>query len=156
MCRDVVLQVRNKRCRSNIAVIIDRIVFISSFLFYCLLLNHSFPTNPNRITNCFKLFSLFTTYNYIAPASLFWFFKQVMSNQLTIIMVNLTMIIVILLRRRIHNRPLAPPATVKTLKTMQPLQKWVAMNWFKAQMLADVFVVSIQSEESEHRVMEAL
>ena len=24
-------------------------------------MNHSFPTNPNRITNCFQLFSLFTT-----------------------------------------------------------------------------------------------
>ena len=37
------------------AVIHVRIVFISSFLFYCLLLNHSFQTNPNKITNCFKL-----------------------------------------------------------------------------------------------------
>ena len=35
------------------AVIIVGTVFISPFLFYCLLLNHSFPTNPNRITNCF-------------------------------------------------------------------------------------------------------
>ena len=61
----------SKRRRSNVAVIIVRIVFISSFLFYCLLSNHSFQTNPNRITNCFKLLSLFTTYNYIAPASLF-------------------------------------------------------------------------------------
>ena len=39
----------SKRRRSNVAVIIVRIVFISSLLFYCLLLNHSFPTNPNRI-----------------------------------------------------------------------------------------------------------
>ena len=62
-----------KRRRSNVAVIIVRILFISSFLFYCLLSNHSFQTNPNRITNCFKLFSLFTTYNYIAHASLFYF-----------------------------------------------------------------------------------
>ena len=61
----------SKRRRSNVAVIIVRVIFISEFLFYCLLLNHSFPTNPNKITNCFKLFSLFTTYNYIAPASLF-------------------------------------------------------------------------------------
>jgi len=52
----------SKRRRSNVAVIIDRIVFISLFLFYCLLLNHSFPTNPNRITNCLKLILfLFTT-----------------------------------------------------------------------------------------------
>ena len=51
---------KGERRRSNVAVIIVRIVFISAFLFYCLLLNHSFPTNPNRITNCFKLFSLFT------------------------------------------------------------------------------------------------
>jgi len=48
-----------------VAVIIVRVVFISSFLFYCLLLNHSFPTNSNSVTNCFQLFSLFTTYNYI-------------------------------------------------------------------------------------------
>ena len=51
----------SKRRRSNIAVIIDRIVCIISFLFYCLLLNHSLPTNPNKITNCFKLLFLFTT-----------------------------------------------------------------------------------------------
>ena len=51
----------SKRRRSNVAVIIVRIVFISAFLFYCLLLNHSFQTNPNSITNCFQLFSLFTT-----------------------------------------------------------------------------------------------
>ena len=42
----------SKRRRSNVAVIIDGRLFIGSFLFYCLLLNHSFPTNPNRITNC--------------------------------------------------------------------------------------------------------
>ena len=43
----------SKRRRSNVAVIIVRIIFIGSFLFYCLLLNHSFQTNPNKITNCF-------------------------------------------------------------------------------------------------------
>ena len=52
----------SKRRRSNVAVITDRIIFIGLFLFYCLLLNHSFPTNPNRITNCFKLFSLLQLY----------------------------------------------------------------------------------------------
>ena len=51
----------SKRRRSNVAVIIVSIVFISSFLFYCLLLNHSFPTNPNKITNCFKLILSVTT-----------------------------------------------------------------------------------------------
>ena len=61
----------SKRRRSNVAVILVRIIFISSFLFYCLLLNHSFPTNPNSVTNFFKLFSLLQLYNYIAPASLF-------------------------------------------------------------------------------------
>ena len=55
--------------RSNVAVIIVRIVFIDSFLFYCLLFNHSFSTNSKSLTNCLTtLFSLFTTYNYIAPA----------------------------------------------------------------------------------------
>jgi hypothetical protein len=48
----------SKRRRSNVAVIIVRNFFLSLFLFYCLLLNHSFQTKPNRITNCFKLFSL--------------------------------------------------------------------------------------------------
>ena len=55
----------SKRRRSNVAVIHVRIVFIGAFLFYCLLLNHNFPTNPNKITNCFKLILLyynFTTY----------------------------------------------------------------------------------------------
>ena len=42
-----------RRCGQ--AVIIDRILFIGAFLFNCLLLNHSFQTNPNKITNCFKL-----------------------------------------------------------------------------------------------------
>ena len=55
----------SKRRRSNVAVIIVRIVFTSSILFYCLLLNHSFQTNPNSITNCFKLFFLLQLYNYV-------------------------------------------------------------------------------------------
>ena len=37
---------------------IVRVIFISSFLFLCLLSNHSFQTNPNSVTNCFNLFSL--------------------------------------------------------------------------------------------------
>ena len=43
----------SKRRRSNVAVIFVRIIFISAFLFYRLLLNHSFQTNPNSVTNCF-------------------------------------------------------------------------------------------------------
>ena len=42
-----------KRRRSSVAVIIVKVIFISTFLFYCLLYNHSFPTNPNSVTNCF-------------------------------------------------------------------------------------------------------
>ena len=61
----------SKRRRSNVAVIVVRIVFTSSFLFYCLLLNHSFPTIPNKITNCFNYLQL---YNYIC-SSLFWIFE---------------------------------------------------------------------------------
>ena len=53
----------SKRRRSNVAVIIVRVLFICSFLFYCLLLNHSFYTNPNSVTNYFKLFSLLQLYN---------------------------------------------------------------------------------------------
>ena len=37
------------QCDAVVAVIVVRIVFISSFFFYCLLLNHSFPTIPNMI-----------------------------------------------------------------------------------------------------------
>jgi pre-mRNA-splicing factor ATP-dependent RNA helicase DHX15/PRP43 len=59
----------SKRRRSNVAVIIVKVDFIGSFLFYCLLLNHSFSTNPNKITNCFQLFSLLQLYNYVAPRS---------------------------------------------------------------------------------------
>ena len=50
----------SKRRRSNVAVIHVRIVFIGAFLFHCLLLNHSFQTKPNKITNCLNFFSLFT------------------------------------------------------------------------------------------------
>ena len=50
---------------SILVVIIARIVFIHSFLFYWLLCSHSFKTNPNTVTNISKLF------NYTAPASLF-------------------------------------------------------------------------------------
>ena len=39
-------------------------------------MNHSFPTNPNSVTNCCKLFSLLQLYNYIAPASLFDFYTD--------------------------------------------------------------------------------
>jgi len=39
-----------KRRRSNVAVTIVRVSFISLFLFYCLLCYHSFQTNPNCIT----------------------------------------------------------------------------------------------------------
>ena len=35
---------------------------MSAFLFGCFLCNHSFPTNPNSVTNCFQLFSL--CYNF--------------------------------------------------------------------------------------------
>ena len=43
-----------RRCSAKCSlVIIVGIVFIASFLFYCLLFNHSFQTNPNRMTNCF-------------------------------------------------------------------------------------------------------
>ena len=38
----------SKRRRSNVAVIIVRIVFISSFLFYCLLLKHNFSNKPKQ------------------------------------------------------------------------------------------------------------
>ena len=56
----------SKRRRSNVAVIHVRIVFINAFFFYCLLLNHTFPTNPNKITNCFQFFSsIYNFTNYI-------------------------------------------------------------------------------------------
>ena len=59
--------VSNKRRRSNVAIIIVRVLFISLFLFNCLLCNHSFQTNPNKITNCLKfiLSSIYNFTNYI-------------------------------------------------------------------------------------------
>ena len=59
---------------ANVAVIIVRVIFMSSFLFYYLLLNHSFRTNPNSVTNCFKFFSVLQLYNCIAPAFAFFDF----------------------------------------------------------------------------------
>ena len=38
----------SKRRRSNVAIIIVEIVFIGSFLFYCLLFNHSFQNKPKQ------------------------------------------------------------------------------------------------------------
>ena len=70
----------SKRRRSNVAVIIVRTVSIGSFLFYCLLYNHSFQTNPNKITNCFKTYSLlFTTLQttFAQCVRLFLIFEQV-------------------------------------------------------------------------------
>jgi hypothetical protein len=66
----------SKRRRSNVAVIIVRIVFISSFLFYCLLCNYSFQTNPNSVTNCFKL--ILSIYNFTTTLLLrrFLIFEQ--------------------------------------------------------------------------------
>ena len=58
---DIWNMVRKKRRRSNVAVIIVRVIFISAFLFYCLLFKHSFPTNPNKIINCFKFILSITT-----------------------------------------------------------------------------------------------
>ena len=51
----------SKRRRSNVAVIIVRKNFIRYFFFFffCLLLNRSFQTNPNSVTNYFQLFSLY-------------------------------------------------------------------------------------------------
>ena len=52
-------------------VIIVKIIIIHSFLFYCLLCNHTFQTNPNSTTNFSKLF------NYTAPSLPFYTFLQV-------------------------------------------------------------------------------
>ena len=51
----------SKMCHYILVVIIVKIIFQSSFLFYCVLYNHSFKTNSNSVTNLSKLF------NYIAP-----------------------------------------------------------------------------------------
>ena len=65
--------------RANLAVIIVRKVLINSFLFYCLLLNHSFPTNPNSITNCFQLILFYLQLyklHLLNAFVYFWFLKQ--------------------------------------------------------------------------------
>ena len=70
-----------RRCEQMQSVIIVRVIFISSFLFYCLLFNHSFPTNPNKITNCFKTYSLLMTNFYQTTFAqcvrLFLIFRQI-------------------------------------------------------------------------------
>ena len=71
----------SKQPRSDVAVIIVGIISIGSFLFYCLLLNHSFHINTQnsiRLT-AFNLFSLSITnlQTTFAPAfSLFLIFEQ--------------------------------------------------------------------------------
>ena len=58
---NMMVSIQSDAVPQNVAAIIVRVIFIGAFFFYCLLLNHSFPTNPNKMTNCFQLFSLFTT-----------------------------------------------------------------------------------------------
>ena len=63
-----------KARRSNVAVIIVKVIFISPFLFYCLLSKHSLPTNPNKMTNCFKLILLYYNFtNYIYSNAFVYF-----------------------------------------------------------------------------------
>ena len=73
----------SKRRRSNVAVIIVRIVSISSFLFYCLFLNHSFSTNPNMITNCFQLFSFYLQLYKLHLLLLSRYFDSINGNRQT-------------------------------------------------------------------------
>ena len=49
----------------KVVISIVRVTFTSLLLFYCLLCNHSFPTNPNSIILTFfiNLYSLFLLYN---------------------------------------------------------------------------------------------
>ena len=54
-----------------LVVIIVKIIFLRSFFFYCLLVNYTFQTNPNTVTNLSKLS------NYIAPASLFLYIFRI-------------------------------------------------------------------------------
>ena len=45
------------KCVTILVVIIVKIIFFRSFLFYCVLYNHSFKKNLNSITNLSKLFN---------------------------------------------------------------------------------------------------
>ena len=68
----------------NRIVIIVRVIFIRSFLFYCLVLNHSFSTNLNKITNCLKLILfLITTFTKLQFAPAFVYFDYM--NQVPLI-----------------------------------------------------------------------
>ena len=62
--------------RKNLAVIIVRVILMSLFLFYGLLSNHIFQTNPNSVTNCFKL--ILSIYNFTTTLLLrrFLIFEQ--------------------------------------------------------------------------------
>ena len=62
-------KLRFSNCITIIDVIIVRIVFINSFLFCCLLYNHSFKTNPNTVTYLSKLFN----YIYSLSSSFLYF-----------------------------------------------------------------------------------
>ena len=67
-----------------IAVIIVRIFFITVFLFYCLLYNHSFQINPNSVTNCFKLFLSITTLQLRCSCVAILIFEQAIQKTTTI------------------------------------------------------------------------
>ena len=54
-------------------------IFFSSFLFCCLFYNHSFQTNPNKITNCFKTFH--SVYNFATTLLLRRFLDYLTSEE---------------------------------------------------------------------------
>ena len=62
-----------EHCNSIVVIVI--LISIRSFLFYYLLLNYTFQTNPNNVTNLSKLF------NYIAPASLFGYIFRLKTKE---------------------------------------------------------------------------
>jgi chromosome segregation ATPase len=59
---NMMVSIQSDAVPQNVAAIIVTVIFIGAFFFYCLLCNHSFQTNPNKMTNCFQLFSLLQLY----------------------------------------------------------------------------------------------
>ena len=55
-------------CATKIVVIIVLLDSFSAFFFYCVLLNHTFQTNPNTVTKLSKLF------NYICSMRSLFFY----------------------------------------------------------------------------------
>ena len=111
-----------------IVVIIVKIIFISSFLFYCLLCKHSFPTNPNSITNCLNFFLYYNLQLHCSCVAIL-ILKQVVEKVETVFKWWLWAVSIPILIKSYWNRKYGSrdvtmrPNSVRSLKSIQKYMK---------------------------------